>query len=301
MTPPTTGRARRLRASAYRRAVDAVPMPVRRSVRYRGVHGRFPSLTAPRTFSEKVTWRMLRDRRPLLAITCDKLAMQDHARATAGDVVRVPRTLWSGTDVADLAATLATGPDGVRAAEQPRWVLKPNHRSGLVEFGRGVPDVAALRARTAGWLDRDEWVTGGEWAYSQARALLLAEERIGGPDVELTDHKFYVFDGRVRMVQVDTRRFTAHGCRMYSPDWEYLGATRDYPAGDPVPRPALLAAMVAAAERIGAGFDFLRVDLYEHDGEIWFGEITPYPGSGLVAWEDPALDARVGAWWRLPR
>lgn len=266
-------------------------MTVRRVLRYRRAHGRFPHVRHPQTFTEKVSWRMLRDRRPLLEPTCDKLRMKEHAAATAPAGVLVPATLWSGTDVRELA--------GVELPEH--WVLKPNHRTGLVLFGTGPADVPALLEETQGWLEQAEWLRGGEWAYRTARPLLLVEERIGGPETDLTDYKVFVFDGRPRMIQTLTARRTAAGMRAYSPEWEYLGRARDHAPGEPVPRPADLDRMLAAAARIGAGFDFIRVDLYDHDGRLWFGELTPYPGSGLVAWQDPDLDRRVGSWWTLPR
>lgn len=283
--------SRRLLRRVYRWTVDRLPMRWRRAVRYRRVHGHFPALRHPVHFTEKVTWRMLNDRRELLHRTCDKLAMKEHASRTAPAGVRVPRTLWSGTDVGELAAVALTGD----------WVLKPNHRTGLVLFGSGPADVVALEAATQGWLLPEEWLKGGEWAYSVARACLLVEERIGAPGTELTDYKFFVFDGRVRAVQTYAARFSASAMRLYSAEWEYLGRARDHSPGDPVPRPARLEEMIAAAEQIGAGYDFIRVDLYEHDEEVWFGELTPYPGSGLVAWESTALDRRVGSWWTLPR
>ena len=277
-------------AAGYRHVVDRVPMWLRRSLRYRSKHGHFPSLLRPRTFTEKVTWRILRDRRELLRITCDKKAMKAHAEHTAPAGVRVPATLWSGVDLDDLA----------RVALPEHWVLKPNHRTGLVLFGSGQADVVDLRDRTEGWLERPEWERDGEWAYSAAEPCLLVEERIGAPDASLTDYKFFVFDGRARMVQTHTERFGAHGSRMYSPDWAYLGGATNLPPGEEVPRPALLGPMIEAAEAIGAGYDFIRVDLYEHDGVLWFGELTPYPGSGLVHWQDDELDRLAGSWWRLP-
>lgn len=276
----------------YRRSVQALPMSWRRRARYLRVFGRLPDLRTPRRFTEKVTWRILRDRRDVLLGTCDKLQMKAHAVRTAPPGVRVPATLWQGTRLADLA-------DLADVELTEHWVLKPNHRSGLVLFGQGRPDVDVLAQQTDGWLATEEWTVGGEWAYSQAVPALVVEERIGDTEAHLTDYKFYVFDGVVRLVQTDTDRFGEHGCRLYSPTWEYVGATRRFPTGAEVPRPALLAEMVEAAAAVGAGFDFMRVDLYEHDGEIWFGELTPYPGSGLVELDD-AVDRRLGSWWRLP-
>ena len=57
--------------------------------------------------------------------------------------------------------------------------------------------------------------------------------------------------------------------------------------------------MLAAAGRLAAGFDMLRVDFYEQDGELWFGELTPYPGSGMVVLPR-SMDELLGSWWTLP-
>src|SRR3954449_10616022 len=94
------------------------PLPLRRHLMYSAFTHRLGNFSNPRTFSEKVNWRIIHDRRPLLAWTCDKLAVKDHAAGR----VKTPATYWSGTDLNEL-----TGIDLPGA-----WVLKPNHRSRLV-------------------------------------------------------------------------------------------------------------------------------------------------------------------------
>ncbi len=136
-------------------------------------HHTLPSVNSPVTFNEKVNWRILKDRRESLAWICDKLAMKDYASKVEGAMdhgLRIPQTLWSGTDVGEL-----------EEVELPdHWVLKPNHRSGLVFFGRGRPDVPALRHTVENWLRPAEGADLHEWAYLKARPLLIAEEWIGG-------------------------------------------------------------------------------------------------------------------------
>jgi hypothetical protein len=141
----------------------------RRRVLFACYTRRLPRSGSPGTFNDKVNWRVLNDRRPVLEWTCDKLAMNDRARSVAG--LRVSHTLWAGTGVGELPGALL--PDD--------WVLKPNHRSGVVHFARGTPDAEHLQSVTAGWLHPFEAVGLGEWAYSRARPLLLAEEVIGEP------------------------------------------------------------------------------------------------------------------------
>lgn len=274
-----------------RRATRAVerrlPLTWQLRLRFYRRH-RYPlSLAHPATYNEKLHWRMAHDRRELLAGTCDKLRMKEIARAAAVPGLRVPETLWSGTDLAELAE--------VDLPE--RWVLKPNHRFGLVELGSGRPDVAALRALTEGWLDEAQ-AGLGEWAYSRASRTLLVEEMIGTTPPD--DYKFMVFHGEPRIVAVHTDRFTGHRDRWYYPDWEPAGGTVARPMAELAPPPELLEPMLEAAAALGRPFDFIRVDLYQVDGEVWFGELTPYPGSGMLRLQPPGLDAELGGHWHLP-
>jgi hypothetical protein len=263
-----------------------LPLRPKRAVLFRRAHGRRPGRT---TFTDKVNWRVVHDRRPLIAQLGDKLAMKAYAAARC-PAVRVPAVLWSGTDVAAFAA-LSNLPE--------RWVLKPNHGSGRAHLGIGRPDLAALRRITAGWLDEPLYRSRGEWVYSQARRLLIAEEFLGSGEPPV-DHKFLVFGGRVELVQVDTGRWGEHRRRLYTPDWSPVDVDEAVAPGPVTTPPAALPGMLATAEALGAAFDFIRVDLYDIDGEAWFSELTPYPGGGLDRF-DPALDRRLGALWQLPR
>ncbi|MBD8505170.1 hypothetical protein HT102_01525 [Hoyosella sp. G463] len=282
--------ATRCLAQAHLAVVRAMPVTARRSYGYLLAMGRPPRLRHPRTFTEKVNWRILRDRRELLAGTCDKLRMKELAWQSAGDLVRVPRTLWSGRDLRELAGI----------ALPHRWVLKPNHRSsGIVILGEGAPDIDDLVARTQGWLENPSWELGGEWAYSHARPMFIIEELIGDGSSPPCDFKFFVFDGvpRLVMTSVDAGRTI----NTYTPDWKPFDICARKKLGAPMPRPDSLDRMLAIAARIGGPFDFLRVDLYDHDGVVWFGETTPYPGSGMSDYSPRGkADAEIGSWWTLP-
>lgn len=229
------------------------------------------------------------DRRALLAPTCDKLAMKEHARRIAPGLVQVPETFWFGEDVAEL----------VDVELPPRWVLKPNHASQLVIIGEGPIDPVRLAAQTEGWPQVKYWRRSDEWAYRQARPGILVEEFIGESGEAPADLKVLVFDGVPRIVAVHTGRGNEHLNRLYTPDWEPLPWTGGYPAGPDAPRPERLVDMLKAASALAAGYDMLRVDFYEHDGVLWFGELTPYPGAASTRLE-PELDVLLGHWWKLP-
>jgi TupA-like ATPgrasp len=266
-----------------------LPSGVSRRALFMYYHRQFPHLRNPSTFNEKMNWRILYDRRPILEWTCDKLAMKEYASKVPG--LRVPQTYWFGSNLSELS--------DVELPED--WVFKPNHRSGKVFFGHGRPDVANLERRSDDWLTRFEANDLHEWAYRKARPVLLIEEMIGAPGIPPTDYKFFVFDGEVALVQVDTDRYTGHRRRMYLPDWTPLeGHLGHYQLGpiEPSP-PANFPEMLAIASELGRPFDFIRVDLYTVADEIFFGEVTPYNASGLTSFAPKSLDAYFGAKWEL--
>lgn len=256
---------------------------------------RIPNLRDPKTFNEKVNWRILKDRRPILAWTCDKLAMKDYVEKSSAAKslgVRIPQTLWSGTDVRDLSSV-----------ELPEhWVFKPNHRSGQVYFGHGRPDIRMLDEISRHWLYPFEQNELHEWAYSKARPLLLVEELLGEPGLVPSDYKFYVFAGEVAAIQVDVGRHTDHRRRFYVPEWSPIDPiSRKLPLAPTEPPPDNYERMLDIASELGRPFDFIRVDLYSVDKDVFFGELTPYSGSGLDVMEPPDFDLELGTKWKLPQ
>jgi hypothetical protein len=276
----------------YHRALGRLPLSLRRRILFAVAHRRLLNLSCPRTFSEKVNWRIVNDRRGVLAWTCDKQKMKEHV-SRLGIGVYVPRTLWIGRNLAELADIELP----------PLWVLKPNHATGVVHFGIGKhAPIDLLGSVTADWLGTNRPPKAyGEWAYSQAERVLWVEEWLGDGTNSPTDYKFFVFDGRPRYVAVNRNRFGNRAENFYSADWIPQHCTNGWPRGEPEPPPAQLEAMLQIAGAIGSGFDFLRVDLYSDGSRVAFGEVTPYPASGLLRFEPRSFDFELGASWALPQ
>lgn len=274
-----------LRGMVYR-----LPAAMERRLLFCYYNHRLPHFGKPVTFSDKVNWRILRDRRSLLEGTCDKLAMKEYARKAGLDRMHIPLTLWSGTDIAEL-----------RAADLPEhWVLKPNHRSGLIYFGTGEPDLDELATVTATWLEEFESETMHEWAYSKARPMLLAEELLGPPGSPPPDYKIFVFGGKPEIIEM-VNRYDGNQQRLYRPDWSPLNVLYGPQGMAPIaPAPADLDLMLDIARQLGQPFDFIRVDLYDFNGSIVFGELTPYPCGGLERFRPASFDRELGEKWQLP-
>jgi len=278
--------------AAHRKLIGLLPLPLLRHAFHLTMIHTPGNFRQPRTFNEKVNWRILHDRRDRIVAACDKMRMKEMARAAyPGTQLRIPETYWYGTDLRD-------APD---LAGLPPWVLKPNHSSGHALFGPDPQtDVTALLEQTRDWWTRTP-VELGEWGYGEARPLLLLEERIPTPDdAPPTDYKFFVFDGRVELIQVNRGRFDDQTATFLDADWNRLPVRwRIRPVADE-PRPAELDTMLQVASTLGADWDFIRVDLYAVDGVVWFGEYTPYPGGGLLRYTPRDFDAEQGLHWQLP-
>jgi hypothetical protein len=287
-----TGVTRSLRGAAGS-LVYRLPVGLERRLLFVYHNRKLPHFSKPVTFSDKVNWRILNDRRPLLEWTCDKLAMKEYAENAGLDRLRVPRTIWSGSDLGEL-----------RAVDLPEhWVLKPNHRSGLIYFGHGQADPQELSAVTATWLDTFESSKMREWAYATARPMFLVEELLGPPGSPPPDYKIFVFDGEPDLIEM-VNRYDGNQQRLYRADWTPLEVLYGPQGIAPVaPPPPALDRMLEISRDLGKPFDFIRVDLYDLydvDGSIVFGELTPYPCGGLERFRPASFDVELGRKWRLP-
>ena len=242
-------------------------------------HGRFPALANPRRFTEWVQWRKLNDRHTGRARLTDKGHSKRIAAAALGDGFVVP-TLWEGKRLPDVAPWSLP------------FVVKANHGCRQTVVVRTPADYQRARRAAPIWLRQvyGRWLD--EWHYRGARRMILVEPFIGELAQQPIDYKIYVFGGRAAMVQVHEGRGDRHQWSQYDRHWARLSSD-----GRIVAAPRSLSRMLAAAERLAQGQDFLRVDFYDVDGVPLFGEFCLYPGSGLDRFDPPGLDDWLGAQW----
>ena len=250
--------------------------------------GRFPNLSAPRTFNEKIQWLKLHFRDPLLKQCADKWTVRDFVRHHAGAGVLIPALgNWNSPDDIDFL----TLPD--------RFVLKASHGSGwnIIVRDKATMDVDAVRRRLRNWLKQDFSRVGREWAYENLPATVVCEQYLAGPDGEPPwDYKFHCFHGKPHFIQVDYDRFVDHSRSLYDADWNKLPFALEYPLHqEPSPPPLALEQMLGLAALLSAPFPYVRVDLYEVDGRPLFGELTFYPGKGVERFRPSSFDVEFGA------
>lgn len=267
------------------RGADAALLPRRRvQLAYWWRHRRLPRLDAPALFTEWVQHRKLHDRDPRLPRFADKLAVKQEVAAALGEEWVIP-TWWHGTQL----------------PAQVTWpipfVVKARHGCNQTAFVRS-PDVNwhAIRRRAQRWMASRYGIWLDEWLYRAIPPGLLVEPFVGARGVLPIDYKLFVFGGRAAFVQVHMERERSHRWTVLDRDWRPMS-----PRGAVPEQPRSLPAMIEAAETLGRGFDFVRVDFYEVHSRPVFGEMTFYPGSGLDPFDPPELDATMGAMWRAAR
>jgi hypothetical protein len=246
-------------------------------------HRRRLSLDRPRRFTELVQHRKLHDRDQRLPHLIDKVAVKRFVAEVLGPDWVTP-TLWSGDAL-----------PGTPPWPYP-FVVKSRHGCNQRRFVRDHhADWPAIRRAAAGWMRTNYGRWLDEWGYRGVTRGVLVEPFVGDGSSLPVDYKLYVFHGRVAAVQVHLDREHIHRWMLFDPGWQLLSS----PTDDAVPAPpATLDRMIAGAETLARGFDFVRIDFYDADTTPRFSEMTFYPGSGLDPFDPPALDDTLGRLWR---
>lgn len=256
--------------------------------------GIWPNLRRPRTFTEKILWRKHFDRNPIFPTLADKASVRGFVEKRVGPDV-LTRVYGTFDRVEDI--DVARLPD--------RFVVKATHDCGSTRL---VPAKAAAQwPRIARHLRQALRRRYGRltnvWWYADIPRRIVVEELLPGPSGgPPPDFKFYCFDGQVRFITVDLDRFGDHAFAVFTADWRRIDVAYGSFAksAPPIPKPARFETMVHVAERLSAGLDFVRVDLYEVGSRIVFGELTLAPSAGW-GWARPRwFDEWAGSLWTLP-
>lgn len=245
-------------------------------------------------YNEKIQWLKINDNDPRKRELSDKYAVREYVRGRIGDKYLVPLLgVWENFSEIDFKLL----PD--------MFVLKCNHGSGWNMIIRDKEELVYDEARKKFdlWMSLDYSDSFGlELNYNGIAPKIIAEKLLlipGQTDIE--DYKFFVFHGKVRMIQVDIDRSTNHKRNIYTPNWEYIPVSILYPTAKEcsVPKPKCLPEMIDIAESLGKDFKHVRVDMYLVGDHIYFGEMTFYHGSGIEPIIPEYYEEIMGSWIQL--
>ena len=283
--------------SVLRRAMGLLPDEMFIRLNYLRRMKQWPDLKNPTTYNEKLQWLKLHDRQQLYTQLVDKYAVRRFVAERIGGEYLIPLVggPWDSFDEIDFDAL------------PEKFVLKCTHDSGGLVICR---DKRALnrekaRRRIAQSLGQNFYYHNREWPYKDVRPRIIAEAYMEDASTsELRDYKFFCFGGEPKMLFVASDRQTAGEetkFDFFDMDYNHLDLRNGHPnAAVPPEKPAQFGLMREMAQKLSQGIPHVRVDLYEVNGRVYFGEMTFYHWSGMVPFDPPEWDRRLGSWIRLP-
>ncbi len=251
-------------------------------------------LDKPKTFNEKIQWLKLYDSTAEKTRLADKYLVRDWIKERIGEEYLIPLLgVWDRFEDIDFD----TLPD--------QFVLKANHGSGwnVIVKDKESLNIEATRTKFNNWMKKNfAFCNGLELHYKDIEPKIIAEKYIKTDSGSVNDYKFFCFNGNIELIWVDANRYEGQHIRnIYSPDWELLLVTKDYPndAGMDL-KPECYEKMNELARILSKDFICVRVDFYEVDGKIYFGEMTFTSGSGYGRFNPPEFDYELGSKLKLP-
>ena len=250
--------------------------------------GRVPDLVNPQTFSEKQQWYKLNDRKPLMEKCADKYNVREYIKECGYE--NLLNEIYGIYDnVEDLPI-----------AELPeKFVIKGTHGSGfnLIVKDKNTVKWKIWKKIMNSWLKQDISWSGREWVYKNLKHRLVVEKYLEDESGGLLDYKFFCFNGQPQFMQLEVGRYTSNNTRnFYDMGWNLLpfGKELNHNPNVIVEKPNGFEEMKEIAKKLSAPFSFVRVDLYQVGGRIYFGELTFYPWSGYVQFEPDEIDFLLG-------
>lgn len=256
------------------------------------------NLLNPKTYSEKLQWLKLNDKNPLYTKLVDKHEVKSFVSEKAGSQYVIPELgLWNN-------------PDEIDWDKLPeRFVLKTTHGGGntgvVVCKDKNAFDRELAIKRLKQSMRQDLYKDSREWPYKNVPKRILAEQYVEDTATnELRDYKFFCFDGVVKFMFVGSERQKPGEdvkFDFFDSDYNHLVLRQGHPNSKVLPeKPSCFEEMKEVASKLSKGIPHVRVDLYEANGHVYFGEMTFYHFGGIVPFEPAKWDDDFGEMIHLP-
>ncbi|GAB2323934.1 ATP-grasp fold amidoligase family protein [Alkalibacterium sp. m-11] len=251
------------------------------------------NLENPKTFNEKIQWLKLNDRNPKYTQLVDKYAVRKFVKERIGGEYLVPiYGVYENDEAIDFDAL----PD--------KFVLKMTHTSGGVFI---IEDKARinhdkLKAEIDKWFDRNYYWVHREWPYKNVQPKIMAEKfMVDESEKDLKDYKFFCFEGEPKFMFVASERGKEAKFDFFDLDFNQLPVMQQGENSDQqIKKPNKFDEMIELARTLSEGIPHVRVDLYNINSEIYFGELTFYHNGGYGPFIPEAFDYKFGEYLQLP-
>lgn len=258
--------------------------------------GRKLDLKKKERFTEKIQWYKLFYRNPLMTKCVDKYSVREFIKEKGLEEILIP-----------LLGVYEKGKD-INFKELPqKFVLKTTNGShtNILCKDKSKLNQIEIKEKLNFWMERSKKSKAGrEWAYYDVDPKIICEEYLEDESNKyeaINDYKFICFNGKVEVIYVDLDRTNHQRRNFYDINWNIIDVTSDHPNYDErVLKPKKLKKMIEIAEILSKDFPQVRVDLYNLNGKIYFGELTFYMLSGYVTFKPDSFDYKLGKKFKIP-
>lgn len=265
-------------------------------LKYRHNFGKKLDLKHPVEFQEKIQWLKLYNRKPEMTMMVDKYLVKEYVSQQIGSEFIIPTLgVWEKFEDIDFNSL----PDS--------FVLKCTHDSGGIIICRNKSELDLENARKTmcAALKAKNWYNGREWPYKNVKPRIIAEVFMTDKvNQDLIDYKFYCFNGEPKYCQVIKNRSTIETIDFFDMDWNhqpFIGLNPNAIHSESlISKPHNMEKMIEIASILSKKMPFVRIDLYEINNSIYFGEITFYPSGGIGRFSPSEYNTILGGLINLP-
>lgn len=258
-------------------------------IRYFATFKKILNLQTPQTFNEKLQWLKLNDRKDIYTTMVDKFEAKSYVSSIIGNKYIIP-TLGVYDNFNEI--------DFNKLPSQ--FVIKCTHDSGglMIVSDKSKLDVKKAKEKINKSFKRNYYYPGREWPYKNVKPKIIIEKYMKDNSTnDLRDYKFFCFNGKCKFFKIDFNRLTKHQANYYDTNGNILPFGEEICPPDFAKKlelPVNLKKMITLAEKLSQNIKFLRVDFYEINGNIYFGELTFYPTSGFGKFIPNIWDLKLG-------
>lgn len=252
-------------------------------------------LSNPKTFNEKLQWLKLNCKKDEYTSLVDKYEVKKNVAKIIGEEHIIPTLgVWNNFDDIEFENL----PD--------KFVLKCTHDSGGVAIcnNKSIFDKRKVREKLDKSMRKNYFYEHREYVYKNVKPRIIAEKyMVDESGEQLKDYKFFCFDGEVKALFIATDR--GQGTTkfdFFDSDFNHLPIKQHYPnTGKPIAKPAGFEEMKKLATQLSQGFPHVRIDFYDINGKIYFGELTFFHFNGTVPFEPKEWDMVFGNFVNLSK
>jgi len=254
------------------------------------------NLDNPRTYNEKLQWLKLYNQDSIYTKMVDKNLVKKYVSNIIGEEYIIPTlNLWDNVDSIDFDSL------------PNQFVLKCTHDSGglVICKDKSKLDIVKAKEKIQKSLNTDFYLLAREWPYKNVERKILAEQYMEDQETkELRDYKFFCFNGSPKFLFIATGRQTQNEpyFDFFDMEFNHLPFRHGHPNAPSLPqKPKNFELMKTLAKELSKGLTHIRVDLYEINGKVYFGELTFFHHSGMVPFEPQEWDYKLGEMIKLPQ